>query len=169
MKKTLSLILAMILVLSLSFTAFADDQTIITAEIPDNTPKYTLHIPADMTLEYNNTEKQLLGNLYVTDCSGISSLWCSAKYTDLINTADSSDTISLTMTDKAGRLIRKKDGYIDKINNPFTLYSSIYSILGWSSPYNTEPINAVVSSEAWEGATPGATYKATITYIVDIK
>ena len=75
----------------------------------------------------------------------------------------------LTIETGKGYTIRKKDGYIDAINNPLTLYSSIYSVLGWSSPYNKESIYAVVSSEAWEGATPGATYKATITYIVDIK
>ena len=59
MKKFMSLVLALVMVCSLSVTAFAADTTTLTATIPNSTgPSYSVEIPADTVLAYGNTEMQ---------------------------------------------------------------------------------------------------------------
>ena len=165
MKKFLSLILALAMVACMSVTAFAaDETTVLTVEVPIE-PSYTLHIPANMTLMYGNTEKQTIGDLYVTDVDGLESIWCAPQYTDLINTADSTDTISLTLWGSlAGGKDIMKNGKYPTTNNPPQLYWANNNTTGWNNGYMTHTLSAQVSD--WSGATPGATYQSTITYIV---
>ena len=129
-----------------------------------NTPSYTFHCPSEVTLEYGNTEKQNIGDLYVTDVDGLEIIWCAPQYTDLINTADSTDTISLTLWGSlaGGREIMKNGQYTT--NNAPQLYWANYYTDGWNNGYMTHTLSAQVSD--WSGATPGATYQATITYVV---
>lgn len=168
MKKFLSLILALAMVACMSVTAFAaDGTTVLTAEIP-NEPSYTLHIPANMTLEYGNTGMQTIGDLSVTDVDGYDLIWCAPKYTDLINTADSTDSISLVLYDDSDNFSQqelKKNGNEVQDNATPTLFIKNFSqYAGWSDSYNNYSLSAQVSD--WSGATPGATYQATITYVV---
>ena len=165
MKKFLSLILALAMVACMSVTAFAaDGTTVLTAEIL-NEPSYTLHIPADMTLEYGNTNKQTIGDLYVTDVDGLEIIWCAPQYTDLINTADSTETISLTLWGSlAGGSEIMKNGLYTTTNNAPQIYGASFNTGGWNNGYMTHTLSAQVSD--WSGATPGATYQATITYVV---
>ena len=69
MKKLIALMLGLVMVFSLSTTAFAAGEqtgtTTLTAEVPE--PSYTIHIPADTTLEYGNTSEQEIGSAYVSD------------------------------------------------------------------------------------------------------
>ena len=157
------------MVACMSVTAFAADDgtTVLTVEVPIE-PSYTLHIPANMTLMYGNTEKQTIGDLYVTDVDGYDLIWCAPKYTDLINTADSTDRISLVLYDDSDYYSQqelKKNGNEVQGNTTPTLFIKNFSqYTGWSDSYNNFSLSAQVSD--WSGATPGATYQSTITYIV---
>lgn len=95
MKKFLTFVLALAMVCSLSVTAFAAETgtTTLTANIPNAAePSFTLHIPADTTLTYGNTDwQQLSGVLDATDIQNADWINCDVSFTDLINTADPSD------------------------------------------------------------------------------
>lgn len=165
MKKFLSLILALAMVACMSVTAFAaDETTVLTVEVPIE-PSYTLHIPANMTLEYGNTEKQTIGDLYVTDVDGFAQIWCAPRYTDLINCTDSNDIISLTLFSSYPHGDHINDDELTKDGRAIQLkWNDVTNIAGWENGYRLSTLSAQVSD--WSGATPGATYQSTITYIV---
>ena len=167
MKKFLSLILALAMVACMSVTAFAADDgtTVLTVEVPIE-PSYTLHIPANMPLEYGNTEKQTIGDLYVTDVDGFAIIRCAPKYTDLINCTDSSDIISLTLFSSYPNATQHvNDDELTKDGRAIQLkWNDVTNIAGWENGYRLSTLSAQVSD--WSGATPGATYQSTITYIV---
>ena len=168
MKKFLSLILALAMVACMSVTAFAaDGTTVLTVEVP-NEPAYTLHIPANMNLDVTDTGKQTVGDLYVTDVNGFEVIWCQPTYTDLINTSDSTDTISLVLYDDSDFYSQQeleKDGNEVYLNaTPMLFLKNFSQYAYWSDSYNNYSLSAQVSD--WSGATPGATYQATITYVV---
>ena len=161
MKKFLSLILALVMVMSLSVTAFAEGEqsgtTTVTANIPNAaTPSYTIHVPASMTLEYGNTDRQLIGGAYVTDVTDVQDgdwIALDSPYTMLINVEDSSDTLdwSLSLYYGAFYSVRPNDGSAGIVN-------MIYR----NGVYGT--INYYAQVSDWSGATPGATYQAVITF-----
>lgn len=68
MKKLLSVILSVALLMSMSVTVFAEQTIIqtITVEIPVPSYDYTMTIPADCTLRYGDTDWQSIGSLTVT-------------------------------------------------------------------------------------------------------
>lgn len=167
MKKFLSFVLVLVMVMSLSVTAFAEGEqsgtTTLTANIPNAAePSYTIHIPADMTLEYGNTGKQTIGNVYVTDVTGCDEVAVDVPYTDLVNTSDSTDTVPLTLYLSEREL--KKSGTTVDVNSSTGLYDKNaagryqYDLNG----YATASCSAIVSD--WSGATAGATYQAVLTF-----
>jgi len=163
MKKLLALMLGLVMIFSLSTTAFAAGEqtgtTTLTAEVPD--ASYTLHIPAAMTLEYGNTEKQIFSDkLYVENVQNASKVLFLAPFTDLINTSDSSDTIALNLCLQFSGLTWDVDKTTGKIaGDIFDLYNTDYS-----DPYQGRTFYAQVTD--WSGATRGATYQAVITFNV---
>lgn len=170
MKKFLSFVLVLVMVMSLSVTAFAEGEqsgtTTLTANIPNAAePSYTIHIPADMTLEYGNTGKQLIGNVYVTDVANCDQVIVAAPYTDLVNTSDSTDIIPLTLYSALGGAfdeIKPSDGSsVESGVAPVCAYDRDYEFDA-NGGYCTTPFYVEVSD--WSGATPGATYKAVITF-----
>ena len=167
MKKFLSLILALAMVACMSVTAFAaDNTTVLTVEVPDNTPTYTLHIPANTPLEYGKTEKQqVTGTLYVENVQNASKVSFLAPFTDLVNTADSSDKIPMKLwvkMDFEDTVTSIVDPATGKVNGDiWEMYDVRWGI---GDEYETMTFYAQVDD--WSGATPGATYRSTITYIV---
>ncbi|MDO4465651.1 MAG: hypothetical protein Q4C49_01420 [Bacillota bacterium] len=136
----------------------ADGTTILTVNVPENVSDYQLHIPANMTLEYDNTDLQIIGDLYVTDVrSSIFSIWVYPKYTNLINKDNSDDTIHLRLFD--GPFEYKKNGY-NQLNGTLNPYYA-----NREPKYSTKQLSAKVDD--WSSAKPGATYQATITYVVE--
>ncbi|MCQ2549264.1 MAG: hypothetical protein MJ134_04405 [Lachnospiraceae bacterium] len=171
MKKFLSLILALAMVACMSVTAFAaDPTTTLTVEVPANLPEYNLHIPADTTLTYGNTDKQNIGDYCVTDAAdSIRRIICAPQYTDLINTNDSTDTISLALYDYERTYeysLTKEGAWSSGMYICPNLYDKDWEEDHWPAPYLTHTLKAQVSD--WTGATAGATYQATITYVVAV-
>ena len=148
MKKLIALMLGLVLILSMFTTAFAAGEqtgtTTITAEVPE--PTYTMVIPADMTLEYGNTEAQEIGVFCVSDIVGITDrdIVCHISVTDLTSAAG---TISVKYT---------VDGReVDELYDDFTVFD--HYIPG----INNNHLYAQVTY--WDSAAPG-TYTATITF-----
>ncbi len=165
MKKLLTFILALVMVMSLSVTAFAEGEqsgtTTLTAEIPNAAaPSYTIQIPANTTLEYGNTDKQFIGRVSVKDVTNVETdglVAFTSPYTDLINTEDPGDTIALVLYGKVGDpfdLIDKTTGlwYGASPGVYAAKYDQYYSYQMWAEVTD------------WSGATPGATYQAVITF-----
>ena len=168
MKKFLSLILALAMVACMSVTAFAaDPTTTLTVEVPDNTPSYTFHCPSEVTLEYGNTNKQKVGDVFVTDISSsIDNVHGTIPYSNLINTTDSDDQIELNLYssneiywDDEYALVQK-DGSV--IENGMSFVHNYYE-----SPNKQYTYSLFAQVSDWSGATAGATYQATITYVVE--
>lgn len=148
MKKLISMMLGLVLILSLSTTAFAAGEqtgsTTITAEVPE--PTYTIVIPADMTLEYGNTEAQKIGDFCVSNIVGITDRYvmCHISVTDLTSAVG---TIPVKYT---------VDGReVDELFEDFAVYD--YTLPG----YVNRHLYATVTY--WDSAAPG-TYTATITF-----
>ena len=164
MKKFLSLILALAMVACMSVTAFADDSTtVLTVEVP--APTYTLHIPANTPLEYGKTKKQqVTGTLYVENVQNASKVSFLAPYTDLVNTADSSDKIPMKLwakmdfEDTETHIVDPATG---KVSGEIW---EMYDVSWVGDEYELMTFYAQVDD--WSGATPGATYQSVITFQV---
>ena len=168
MKKFLSFVLVLVMVCSLSVTAFAAGEqngtTTLTANIPNEAaPSYTIHIPADMTLEYGNTEKQFIGVVEVSDQQNCRHINVTAPYTMLINKEDSSDSITLKLS-----MGESKDNLYEVIpaTGLDTVYNTPFSAYHNDDFYHNRYFSQLVYAqvEDWSGATPGATYQAVITF-----
>lgn len=101
MKKILSLVLVAVMLMSMTVTAFAADEqsgtTTLTVEVPVPPVEYTIHIPANMTLEYGNTDYQEIGKVYASDVKNLaegSRVWYRVAWTNLVK---GEDTIHLEM------------------------------------------------------------------------
>lgn len=168
MKKLLTLILALIMVMSLSVTAFAEGgTTTLTVEVPNAAePSYTLSIPDNTTITYGNTEKQKVsGILYVRDVQNASQVHFLAPFTDLVNTADSSDKIPMKLWVKMASQSNPTsivDPATGKVNG---IIWDIYDV-SWGIGNEYQRLTFYAQVEDWSGATPGATYQAVITFQV---
>ena len=156
MKKILSLVLVIVMMMSMTVTAFAADEqsgtSTVTAVVPVPPAEYTIHIPADMTLEYGNGERQLVGEVSVTDVK---------------NVPDGKD-ISARM--EATPLKSTEGNVIPAVFEWRTKYGSEYyniptyaPVLYTDDAYINTYLYAQVTEEDWEAAKPG-TYTSTITY-----
>ncbi len=147
MKKFLSLILALAMVACMSVTAFAAEgpggSTELTTTVPEKT-LYTLHIPADMTIEYGAT-KTSIGKPTVSDVDDtIESVSIACNWT---NFSDGSNSIPL--------LILINGGQDASMVVPYFYNDSIYK--------NNYEYFASVAESDWTAAVPGD-YSATITW-----
>ena len=134
------------MIFCMDVAVFADDNTtILTADIPDNTPTYSFNFPASVSLEYGNTGPQEVGVISVRDVEYCDSIFVTCDYTDLINIADPSDQLELfwspDLSSNNVLTIYKEGAYMDR-----DLYTKVMD---------------------WSAATPGATYQATVTYVIE--
>jgi len=158
MKKLIALMLGLVLILSMSNTAFAAGEqtgtTTITAEVPEApTPLYTIHIPDDVTLTYLNGSPQTIGKVYVSDVTTDHNIYCKVTFTNLYN---GSSYIPVSYQ-------RKVDSDYFNIENGWTC--GMYVIdeaLGYGEE-RTEDLAATVTLDDWHAASPG-TYTATMTF-----
>ena len=166
MKKFLSLILALAMVACMSVTAFAaDGTTVLTVEVPDNVPSYTLNVPATVNLQYDITTEQDIGTISISNVQNVPNghrLWCRMNATDLVNTNDNSDTIAV-------KYAYERQGSMKHENLPAGTLGAVdlytFALSDPSNPY-TRDLDMWATISDWTGATPGATYQATITYVV---
>ena len=154
MKKIFALLLLSVLLMSLSFSAFADGETIITTVVPP--PEYVLSIPASLAIEYECTDFTLgsvsataVSNVKPGDCLQVSVTW-----SDFIS-GETSTTIPLTLFVSDGR--SEPAAISNGTFLPFTadesgIFTGAYSI------------SAKISGEAWNRAKPG-NYAATVAFV----
>ena len=156
MKKILSLILVAVMLMSMTVSAFAADKqsgtSTVTAVVPE--PEYTIHIPADMTLEYGNGERQLVGEMSVSDVKYIpyNRSVVVAITTTPLKSGDNEIPVVFEFTVKGG-----VGGYEDDLK---TYAPFVYT---YDGEYKTVELCATVTEEHWKKAKPG-TYTSTITY-----
>lgn len=158
MKKIVALLLTLVMLTGLTVTALAAGEktgtTKLTAVVPDS--DYTIHVPADMTLEYGNTSEQEIGKVSVTIVSGTFDLDCSVYGSALKN---GSNYIPVTY-----HLIGEF-GYADETKTVTGESTKIYSFIVFE--YNDgnsyyKDIDCKVKVDNWT-AEPG-TYTATMTF-----
>lgn len=165
MKKFMSLVLALVMVCSMSVTVFAAGEqtgtTTLTANIPNAAePSYTIRIPANMTLEYGNTGPQHIGYAdakydTIENCDKITVV---SPYTMLINTDDSSDTLDWCL------LVGPKEETLAPVDPSSGLRNDGIEVIVYENPYVRNSGNYWAQVSDWSGATPGATYQAVITF-----
>ncbi len=164
---SLTLMLLIAVFGSTVFAAGEQPPTMILAKaVAEST--YTIHIPSNATLEYGNTEKQEIGEVYVTGVRGFDKVTVKTPYTDLINTGDPTDTIPLVLYGhyKGTVLVnemRKEDGLTTDFARLFTYLASSAGAFGYDDNGCIKVIYDALVSD-WSGATAGATYQAVVTF-----
>ena len=157
MKKILSLVLVVVMMMSMTVTAFAAEgeqsgTSTVTAVVPEPVPEYTIHIPADMTLEYGNGERQLVGKVSVSDVKNVpdgKDIYVKMEATPLKSTEGNVIPAVFEWRGKYG----------EEYYNIRTYSVTLYTEDAYISAY----LHAQVTEEDWEAAKPG-TYTSTVTY-----
>ena len=154
MKKLIALMLCLVLALSMSVTAFAEGEqtgtTTISAEVPE--ASYTIHIPADTTLEYGNTSEQTIGgSLYVSDVTNVNTrIICNATGSALKNGSNYIPIVYLSKNNQQSTW------------NTYTVSGESENLFGIELYPDLRTIEFKVRVDNWTAA-PG-TYTATMTF-----
>ena len=154
MKKILALTFSVVLLLTLSFSVFADGETVITTVVPS--PEYVLTIPASLGIEYQCTDFAI-GSVTATalnwvkagDCVQVSVIWSD------FTSPDTSTTIPMSLLASNG------------INSPTKIANGevLQFVADESGTFTgAYSISANISSDAWNMAKPG-NYAATVSFI----
>ncbi len=150
MKKFLSIIFSITLLMSMSVTVFAEDQ-VVSVSIPDY--EYTMTIPADCSIEYKNTDFQSIGTV---------------KFT-------STDWDTFVDGHKAAKLVASSNGKFTNENGHEIFYefgqydANENRIVGIDFTCQFDRTETfVIKVSDWSRAEPGTTYTTTITYTASL-
>ncbi len=179
MKKLLAFLLALTLLLSLGVTAFADtyeegiDNTqsrtqTITVNAPALT--WTLEIPADLVIEFGNTDQIEMGYLKISDVSwptlpASNFIFVNMSYARELTNAKKNSAIFFdlrcqyhiqTPSTQGEEMLSSFEHPGEDGNPPATYHSS--TEYRWSVMY------IQISERNWQAAVPGEKYTGTITY-----
>lgn len=159
MKKILSLVLVIVMLMSMTVTAFAAGEqsgtSTVTAVVPEAVPEYTIHIPADVTLEYGNDVRQLLGKVFVTDVKNL------ADGQD-IDVSIYATPLKSTEGNEIPAVFEYSRGLFDEEYRNIDSYKPVV-YEETEDKYIPAYLFVQVTEEAWIAAKPG-TYTSTITY-----
>lgn len=169
MKKILSIMLSLTLLLSMSVTAFAENVTsgsqTVSVNVPTPCYDYTLHIPADCEIKYNVTDLQSIGTVTVT-----SDYWgnITTDYWGVLVYVQYGDFLS---NDKGDSKIFCGIGTYDG-NGNFNPEDGDGS--GWAIGYKEDGAGVdgrgklYMEVPNWSNAQPGESYSVTITYTSEL-
>lgn len=157
MKKILSLVLVVVMMMSMTVTAFAAGEqsgtTTLTVEVPEPVPEYTIHIPANMTLEYGNTDPQEIGKAYASDVKNLaegSRVWYKVTCTELVKGEDTIHLSLYHLQDATGTYAK-------------ALPDAEFAACDETANHNPREREFAVHVFDWGNPVPG-TYTATITW-----
>ena len=175
MKKTIALLLAVMLVVSMAPAAFASTTT-LTTTVPGAT--YEFSIPADTTIEYNATCTSI-GYVHVTESSGFAvgkNLEITMEYGPFINISNPESTISYkicaddtakiddTATYSTHNYTRLSgSSFVFRGLNNGQVERLAYQTYSNSTTYYYGDLAVHIEKEAW-GKTLGGDYTSTITF-----
>lgn len=162
MKKILSIILSLTLLLSMSVTAFAESTTsgeqTVSVSVPTPCYDYTLHIPVDCTIKYNETDPQYIGAVTVTSdywtniLADYKSVYVKYEFDGALKTADGSDKLYYQI----GDLVDPNHFDLKISGHGWEFKQDGVSVDGESAMYMRVP--------NWSEAKPGASYSTKITF-----
>ena len=159
MKKILSIILSITLLMSMSVMVFAADekikQQIVSVKIPIPEYDYTVTIPTNCSLTYGNTDWQFIGGTTVT-----SENW------DNINSAYDGVNVEWDIRPDWNTLENSNGDSINFIHNVKYHHDpdqGFFNVGGIRFRENMT-IDHYMKVEDWSGAVEGTTYSKTITY-----
>lgn len=154
MKKILSIILSLTFLMSMSVTAFAEEQ-VVSVSIPDLL-QYTVTIPADCTIEYKNTGHQSIGKLSVTS-------------TDWSAFPANKKAVAVDLASNRGNLTNENGGRISySVGGKYTMSSGDVPLSESFSCQRDIEWEYFIQVSDWSGAEPGTTYSTTITYNISL-
>ena len=179
MKKRISLLLALTLLLSLGVTAFADTYEEGTTSIQEHTQTitvnapaltWTLEIPANLEIEFGNTDLIKMGNLKISDVSwttlpASNFIFVNMSYARELTNAKKNSAIFFDLRCQYHTQTPHSGG-IEGISsftepgadgNPPVTYHS-------TTEYRWADIYIQISEDSWQVAIPGENYTGTITY-----
>lgn len=175
MKKIISTILAVTLLLSMSVTAFAgDNEQKITVNIPER--HFTMKIPATTEIQYGSNDVVILNNELKLTSNDPTLLFSNnhyvkvdITYNDLTHKRDNKYTLPLSIlyakpADKTNIQGGYGEDYTwEALTSGESVTFDSYGDFYWTNGYR---LGAKVT--AWDNAEPGE-YQATLTYTVEIK
>ncbi|MBR2454534.1 MAG: hypothetical protein IKB36_00605 [Clostridia bacterium] len=173
MKKTMSILICVLMLVPFATMAFAENVTTLTTTVPG--AAYTLNIPADQTIDYGATSTSL-GKVTVTGSSGFAvdkNLYVTATYGDF--TCTNTDTVipfelkscvgvhyAVWESGKDITFLGQADGTVE------TNAQFIGCEHGGVNGYTSDDYCIDIASEDWGKAVPG-TYTATINFTAEVK
>lgn len=150
MKKLLSVILSLVLLLSMNVTAYAG-----TISGSESGCEYTVHIPADCSIEYGNTGLQSIGKVSVTSTN-----W--SAFTS------NHKAVQVTITyDPYLKSVDVDEGIWYRAGFHVDLDGRLVDDTEWSCQGNIE-MEYFIHVSNWDLARMGTTYTTTITYNISL-
>ena len=179
MKKLLAILLALTLLLSLGVTAFADTYEEGTTSIQEHTQTitvnapaltWTLEIPADLVIEFGNTDQIEMGYLKISDVSwptlpASNFIFVNMSYARELTNAKKNSAIFFdlrcqyhiqTPSTQGEEMLSSFEHPGDDGNPPVTYHST--------TEYRWADMYIQISEDSWQVAIPGENYTGTITY-----